>query len=109
MITITSKAAEQVLQSIAQQPDAPALSLRVAAKRLADGSFDYAMGLDQPNQHDTCAESNGVRVVVAPTSVEFLRGATLDYVALDGAHQFIFMNPNDPAYVAPAKPSPPSP
>ena len=101
MITITPNAAQKVLESLARA-DSKDLSLRVAAKRLADGSFDYAMGLDTPTRHDTQAVSNGVNVVVAPTSIEFLTDATLDYVELEaGEHQFIFMNPNDPAYVPP--------
>ena len=101
MITITPTAAQQILASRGQDSDA---CLRVAAKRLGDGSFDYAMGWDAPSQHDNRFESGGVAVVVAPTSAEFLRGATLDYVELNpGAKEFIFMNPNDPAYVAPKK------
>lgn len=103
MITVSPKAAEKVLESLAQ-PDSAGLSLRLAAKRLADGSFGYAMGLDAPSQHDNRSESNGVKVIVAPTSTEFLRGATLDYVELEpGDYQFIFMNPNDPAYAPPKK------
>ena len=105
MITITPKAAQQILASLAQT-DSPGQFLRLAAKRLADGSFDYAMGIDQPAQHDSRAESNGVAIIVAPTSIEFLHGATLDYVELEqGDHRFIFMNPNDPAYIPPARDS----
>ena len=101
MLTITPKAAEKILETMTQ-PDSAGLSLRLAAKRMADGAFDYALGLDEPSQHDNRVESNGVKVIVAPTSAEFLRGATLDYVELEpGNHQFIFMNPNDPAYIPP--------
>ena len=103
MITLTPKAAKKVIETLAQ-PDSAGLSLRLAAKRLADGSFDYAMGLDHPNKHDRRVNSNGVTLIVAPTSTEFLRGATLDYVELEpGNPQFIFMNPNDPAYIPPKK------
>ncbi len=111
MITITPRAAEKIRESIAQsqaesesesESDTPGLSLRLAARRLADGSFDYAMGLDAPGQHDSRADSNGVAVIAAPTSAEFLRGATLDYVEFaPGEYRFIFLNPNDPAFVPP--------
>lgn len=101
MVTVTRKAAGKIRASI-DRAGAPGLCLRLAAKRLADGTFDYAMGLDQPGQHDTRAASNGVEVIIAPTSAEFLRGATLDYVEWEpGEHRFIFMNPNDPGYVPP--------
>ena len=100
MITVSPKAAQKIRESLTRAE--PGLSLRLAARRLPDGAFDYAMGLDAPGQHDTRVESNGVKVIVAPTSAEFLRGATLDYVELEqGDHRFIFMNPNDPGYVAP--------
>ncbi len=78
--------------------------LRLAAKRLEDGSFDYAMGFDQPEQHDSRVTSNGIDVVVAPTSTEFLRDAKLDYVEMeDGQFHFIFINPNDPSHIPPEK------
>ncbi len=105
MITISREAAQKILQSMPPaQIDSPHMSLRVAAKRLADGSFDYAMGWDAPNQHDTRSQSNGVAIIVAPTSIEFLHEATLDYVELiPGEHQFIFSNPNDPTHTSPQK------
>ena len=103
MITITPKAAKKILESFAQM-DSPSLALRLAAKRLPNGTFDYAMGFDEPGQHDSHAESNGIAIIVAPTSTEFLQGATLDYVELEqDGHRFIFMNPNDPEYVPPKK------
>lgn len=103
MITVTPQAAKQILQSRDESGDESGKDrLRLAAKRLADGSFDYAMGFDNPQQHDQQANSNGVSVIIAPTSLEFLRGATLDYVELQpGQCQFIFMNPNDPTYIPP--------
>jgi len=102
MITVTGKAAAKIRESI-DRAGTPGLCLRLAAKRLADGTFDYAMGLDRPSQHDTRAASSGVEVIIAPTSAEFLRGATLDYVELEpGRHRFVLRNPNDPAYVPPA-------
>ncbi len=104
MITVTPKAAEKVTESLAQA-DA-GLSLRLAAKRMTDGSFDYALGFDPPQKHDIHTLSNGVNVIVAPSSAEFLRGATLDYVELEaGDFRYIFMNPNDPAYIPPKEKS----
>ena len=105
MITITATAAKKILESMNEtQADSPRSFLRVAAKRLADGSFDYAMGWDAPGQHDTLSRSNGVEIIVAPTSIEFVQGATLDYVEMEqGEYRFIFMNPIDPTFVAPKK------
>jgi iron-sulfur cluster assembly protein len=76
--------------------------LRIAAKRRDDGSIEYAMGFDDEAESDTVGEYDGLTVVVAPTSIDLLQGAVLDFVPLDdGEHQFIFLNPNDPSYVPP--------
>ncbi len=101
MITITKNAARQIKTSI-QESDAEGMALRIAAKRLGDGQFDYAMGFDHSDHNDSHSRSNGVEIVVGPTSTELLHNATLDYVQMDdGEYRFIFLNPNDPTYVPP--------
>jgi len=78
------------------------MALRLAARRLEDGLIDYAMGFDDGDHNDSHTRSNGVEVVVAPTSTELLRDATLDYVQLEeeGEFRYIFINPNDPSHTA---------
>ena len=100
-IEITQAAASQILAS-AQHSGMQGMPLRIAAKRNAEGSIEYAMGHDDVREHDSTLHYHGVDVIVAPTSTELLSGATLDYVGLEeGDSQFIFLNPNDPAYVPP--------
>lgn len=101
MITISKAAAQQIKTSI-EQTDAEGLSLRIAARRLEDGTLDYAMGFDNTDHNDSHSRSNGIDIVVAPTSTELLNDATLDYVEMDdGKFHFIFINPNDPSHVKP--------
>ncbi len=72
------------------------MPLRVAAKRGADGTIEYGMGFDEPLDTDTRVVTNGIEVVVAPTSAPLLDGLVLDFVRLDdGDEQFVFLNPND--------------
>ena len=98
MINITETAAKQIKTAM-EETDAEGLSLRIAAKRLEDGSFDYAMGFDHSDHNDSHSRSRGVAIVVAPTSTELLRNATLDYVEMDGGeYRYIFSNPNDPGH-----------
>ena len=102
MINITETAAKQIKQSM-EDTNAEGLSLRIAAKRLPDGSLDYAMGFDQFDHNDSHSRSRGVEIVVAPTSTELLKDATLDYVQMDdGEYRFIFINPNDPDHSPPS-------
>jgi iron-sulfur cluster assembly protein len=102
MITVTSKAAEQIKQS-AKQNQMEGMPLRIAATRGEDGSIQYAMGFaDQQDENDISYDSEGISVMVPPASVELLKGATLDFVELEpGQYNFIFLNPNDPNYVPP--------
>ena len=102
-LVITEGAARQILQS-AQESGQSASDLRIAAKRRADGSIEYAMGFDEKQTEDVQVDWHGVSVIVGPTSTELLSGTTLDYVELEaGKHEFIFMNPNDPHYVPPVE------
>ncbi len=101
MITVSKTAAKQIRLSM-EETGTEGLSLRVAARRLDDGSLDYAMGFDETDHNDSHNRTNGIDVVVAPTSTELLSNAVLDYVEMEnGEFQFIFINPNDPEQVAP--------
>ena len=98
MINISERAARQIKESM-KHSDSDGMSLRVAARRLADGTLDYAMGFDHSDHNDSHGRSNGIDIVVGPTSTELLRNADLDYVQMDdGEYHFIFRNPNDPTH-----------
>ncbi|MEA3291583.1 MAG: iron-sulfur cluster assembly accessory protein, partial [Pseudomonadota bacterium] len=86
----------------AEQGGMQGLSLRVAAKRMGDGGVDYAMGFDETQEPDTVMEQHGVTLLISPTSYDLLDRATLDYVEIEkGSFEFVFLNPNDPNFVAP--------
>ena len=100
-IKITESAAQQIAVA-AEQGEMEGLALRIAAKRRSDGSIDYVMGFDAPQETDSRVEAFGVAVVVAPTSTELVDGMTLDFVELEpGRSDFIFLNPNAPHFVPP--------
>ena len=102
MISLSTSALEQIRES-ADAGDAQSLPLRVAVKQLEDGSFHYAMGFDdQRLPGDTFFNFDGVDLVVATASKDLADGMTIDFVELTaGKPEFIFLNPNGPAYVPP--------
>ena len=101
MITITPRAAEQVLKS-AGQADVKDVHLRLAARLDDKGTIEYGMGFDDRADGDQVAMSQGISVLVSPGSVELLTGATLDFVEINpGESRFIFINPNDPSHKPP--------
>lgn len=102
MISLSTAAIEQIRHS-AETGGMPGLPLRIAVKQLDDGSFHYAMGFDEQRlPGDTFFNFDGVDLVVATNSKDLADGMTIDYVELSaGKAEFIFLNPNDPEYVAP--------
>jgi len=104
VITVTTAAAEEIRRSAeaAGTPDDP---LRIAARRVEDGSIEYAVGFDEVGETDVrIAASSDVTVIIDGTSVELLDGATVDYVELGpGQFELVFLNPNDPHFVPPRK------
>ncbi len=103
MITLTPAAAKQVKHS-AKESNLDGLPLRLACTRMEDGSFHYGMGFDDVKEGDITHTSEGIDVIVSITANEFMNGTTIDFVTLEeDKEEFIFMNPNDPGYVPPAK------
>lgn len=100
MITVSKAAAEQITES-AKQSNAEGLGLRLAAQQKEDGTLEYAMGFaDRDMDDDVFFETEGVKIIVSAGCYELLKNTELDYVKLDDVEemQFIFKNPNDPAY-----------
>lgn len=108
MITLTASAARQISAAAHQTlggQTAAKPTLRLAVKRDADGSFQYAMGFDAESEDDIVTHAQGCTLVALPAYVELLNGLTIDYVELEpGRFEFIFLNPNDPDYVPPQDP-----
>lgn len=103
MFKVTPQAAEQV-KVAAEQGGTAGMALRLAAQQRPDGSIDYRMGFDEGTEDDIRFQSEGVQIVMAPEYVPLLDSATLDFVEIEaGERQFIFLNPQDPTYVPPAK------
>ena len=101
LVTVTPDAARQILTA-AKESDSERLALRIAARRDADGSIDYAMGFDNARKGDLALTSEGIALVVAEDERDLLAGMTLDFVEFEpGDFRFIFINPNDAASAPP--------
>lgn len=100
-LTLTEQAADQIREQLPEKEEG--VALRLAVRKLEDGSFQYAMGFDvESHEGDQRFSLRKVPVVVGADSLALTRGMTVDFVELEpGQKQFIFLNPNDPAYVSP--------
>jgi iron-sulfur cluster insertion protein len=92
-IALTPAAARRVA-AIAAKQARPAI-LRLSVEGGGCSGFQYRFGLaDAPEGDDLIAETDGVRLVVDAVSLDFVRGAQVDFVDnLGGAH-FAVSNPN---------------
>ncbi|MEM6266514.1 MAG: iron-sulfur cluster insertion protein ErpA [Pseudomonadota bacterium] len=92
-LTLTAAAAKRVA-SIAQKQTKPAI-LRLSVEGGGCSGFQYKFGLaDAPEQDDVVSETDGVRLVVDPISLDLLGGSVVDFVESLGGAAFRVENPN---------------
>ena len=92
-ISLTENAARRVA-AIAARKNAPAV-LRLAVDGGGCAGFTYSFELaDAADAEDTVAETDGVKLVVDPASLELVRGSSVDFVEDLGGASFKVMNPN---------------
>ena len=92
-ITLTQNAARRVA-AIAARKKQPAI-LRLAVDGGGCAGFTYSFELaGEPDEGDTVTETDGVRLVVDPASLELVRGSAVDFVEDLGGASFRVTNPN---------------
>lgn len=92
-ITLAPSAAARVA-AIAAKQARPAM-LRLSVEGGGCSGFQYRFGLaDAPEADDIVAETDGVRLLVDPVSLDLVAGATVEFVESLGGAAFRVTNPN---------------
>src|SRR5207248_2230467 len=92
-ISLTENAAKRVAL-IAERQSKPAV-LRLAVDGGGCAGFTYKFELaDGADAEDTVAETDGVKLVVDPMSLDLVRGSAVDFVEDLGGAAFKVTNPN---------------
>ena len=92
-ITLTENAAKRVAWIAARQ-SRPAI-LRLAVDGGGCAGFTYKFELaDGPDNGDLVTETDGVKLVVDPLSLELVKGSAVDFVEDLGGAAFRVTNPN---------------
>jgi iron-sulfur cluster insertion protein len=92
-VELTTSAAARVA-AIAAKQARPAI-LRLSVEGGGCSGFQYKFGLaDAIDTDDVIAETDGVRLVVDPVSLDLVSGAAVDYVESLGGSAFRVTNPN---------------
>ena len=92
-VTLTENAAKRIAL-IAQRQSKPAV-LRLAVDGGGCAGFTYKFELaDGADAEDAVAETDGVKLVVDPMSLDLVRGSAVDFVEDLGGAAFKVTNPN---------------
>lgn len=93
VVTLAPSAAARVAAIAAKQAK-PAI-LRLAVEGGGCSGFQYRFGLaDAPEGDDSVVETDGVRLVVDPMSLDLVAGSVVEYVESLGGAAFRVTNPN---------------
>lgn len=92
---IFSSAAAAKVKSLIEDEGNADLNLRVFVSGGGCSGFQYGFTFDENvTEGDTIVETEGVKLLIDPMSVQYLFGAEIDYTeGLEGA-QFVIRNPN---------------
>ncbi len=91
-ISLTPSAARRVAW-IAERQAKPAV-LRLAVDGGGCAGFTYTFELAEQESGDAVAETDGVKLVVDPVSLDLVRGSAVDFVEDLGGSAFRVTNPN---------------
>ncbi len=93
-LDISDRAVRRIAELMAQ-PEHKGLTLRLAVNGGGCSGFAYGFSFDnQANADDVIIEKGGVRLLVDEISLDYLRGAQLDYVDEMIGAAFTVRNPN---------------
>ena len=87
--------AVSVIQKLLEERNIPDYSLRVFVQGGGCSGMQYGMAFEEtPQSYDTVISTDGVSVIVDPTSMMYLKGATVDFVDSLMGGGFRIENPN---------------
>jgi len=94
-VLLVTPSAVTVIKNLLEQRNIPNHALRVFVSGGGCSGLQYGMAFeDGPRDFDAVVEEDGVRLVVDPTSMMYLKGATIDFVDSLMGGGFRIDNPN---------------
>lgn len=96
MINVTETAAERIQQLLAEESK-EGVGLRVFVQGGGCSGFQYGLMIDEGEgdaDSDQVFEVNGVKLLVDPISLRYLKGAEVDFVDNHMGGRFTIKNPN---------------
>jgi iron-sulfur cluster assembly accessory protein len=90
-----STSAIQAIRTLMDERKLEGYALRVFVSGKTCSGYQYGMALDNNiSDTDLSLDTEGIKVVVDDTSLEYLKGATLDFIDDERGKGFMVDNPN---------------
>ena len=94
-VLLVTPAAVGVIRNLMEQRGIPGHALRVFVSGGGCSGLQYGMAFEPaPRDFDAVVENDGVRLLIDPTGLMYLQGATIDYVDSLMGGGFTVRNPN---------------
>lgn len=94
ILTVTSAAADTI-RTLLEQRSIPGYALRVFVSGGGCSGMQYGMAFEEAaRDFDAVVDAEGVKLIIDPTSLMYLQGATIDYVDSLMGGGFRIENPN---------------
>src|SRR5580693_10474931 len=93
IVSLTENAVDEV-KSLLAKSENEGKNLRLYIEQGGCSGMQYGMVFDEKRDGDLISENNGVSVLIDPVSVNFLRGAVVDFNDSLNAGGFKITNPN---------------
>jgi len=94
MITLTPRAADQVRSMLREVESPETKRLRVFVESGGCSGFQYGMSFDLPKADDQILESEGLSILMDPSSLAYLSGSSIDFDDGLQGKGFEIKNPN---------------
>ncbi len=94
MITLSERAVTELRSLIEQEAKDAALRVWVAGGGCSGLSYGMALDDSPPEELDSVFEQDGIKLVIDPLSLNYMDGATVDYVEESLGGGFKIENPN---------------
>lgn len=93
-VFFSGDAASKVRDLIVEEGN-PSLMLRVSVSGGGCSGFQYGFAFEEQSEgEDLVIEKDGMRVLIDPVSLQYLRGAHIDFQEDAGGSRFVIKNPN---------------
>lgn len=93
-ISLTSGAVSHLARIRIEQSVPDHFGLRIGVKGGGCSGFSYQLGFDEPKEHDTEYEFEGIRILMDKAHGMYLLGMEVDWLEGLNNRGFIFNNPN---------------